>query len=180
MVALLGKEQTTDDVKKAYCEKEIDTAEDEKKQLDINIADLGKAIATAKESVATLAEEIAALLKGIKDLDASVKEATETRQEENALYKKTMQEDTAAKDILSMAKNRLSKFYAPKMYPACLAAHTPYSENAFARPPRGEMVQWLRTSGGDLWPCMRWFSSGAGYSEPLSEAPPDATILDIA
>jgi len=116
MITLLGNEQTTDDVKKAYCEKEIDTAEDEKKTLEINIADLGKAIATAEETLATLAEEIAALLKGIKDLDASVKEATETRQEENALYKKTMQEDTAAKDILKMAKNRLAKFYAPKMY----------------------------------------------------------------
>merc|ERR1719178_83035 len=84
--------------------------------LEINIADLEKAIATAEESISTLTEEIAALLKGIKGLDASVKEATETRQEENALYKKTMQEDTAAKDVLKMAKNRLAKFYAPKMY----------------------------------------------------------------
>merc|ERR1719221_1975385 len=38
------------------------------------------------------------------------------REDENAFYKKTMQEDSAAKDILKMAKNRLAKFYAPKMY----------------------------------------------------------------
>merc|ERR1712228_646020 len=86
------------------------------KMLEINIADLEKAIATAEESISTLTEEIAALLKGIKELDASVKEATETRQEENTLYKQTMQENTAAKDVLKMAKNRLAKFYAPKMY----------------------------------------------------------------
>merc|ERR1719486_356006 len=34
MVVLLGEEQTADDDKKAYCEKEIDTAEDEKKVLE--------------------------------------------------------------------------------------------------------------------------------------------------
>merc|ERR1719401_1515290 len=116
MVALLGREQVDDDKKKAYCEKELDTAEDEKKVLENQIGDLEKAIDTAKETIATLAEEIAALLAGIKDLDNQVKEATEIRQEDNAFFKKTMQEDTAAKEILKMAKNRLAKFYAPKMY----------------------------------------------------------------
>merc|ERR1719343_419029 len=116
MVKLLGEEQTSDDEKKAYCEKEIDEAEDDKKVLENKIGDLEKNIDDAKETIATLADEIEALLKGIKDLDASVKEATATREEENAFYKKTMQEDTAAKDIMKMAKNRLAKFYAPKMY----------------------------------------------------------------
>merc|ERR1719293_585240 len=116
MVALLGAEQTSDDDKKAYCEKSLDESEDEKKVLEIAISDLDKSIATTEESIATLTEEIAALLKGIGDLDNQVKEATKTREEENAFYKKTMQEDTAAKDILKMAKNRLAKFYAPKMY----------------------------------------------------------------
>merc|ERR1719356_1387244 len=108
MVALLGNEQTADDTKKAYCEKELDTEEDTKKVLEIKGSDLEKSIADTKESIAILA--------GIKALDASVKEATETREEENAFWKKTMQEDNAAKDVLKMAKNRLAKFYAPKMY----------------------------------------------------------------
>jgi len=116
MVALLGEEQTSDDDKKAYCEKSLDESEDEKKVLENTIGDLDKSIATTEESISTLAEEIAALLKGIADLDSQVKEATKTREEENAFYKKTMQEDTAAKDILKMAKNRLAQFYAPKMY----------------------------------------------------------------
>jgi len=116
MVALLGEEQTSDDAKKAYCEKELDAAEDEKKVLDIKLSDLEKAIDDTEESIATLTEEVKALLKGIKDLDAQVKEATTNREDENAFYKKTMQEDSAAKDILKMAKNRLAKFYAPKTY----------------------------------------------------------------
>merc|ERR1719191_2338908 len=116
MVALLGEEQTSDDTKKAYCEKELDTEEDTKKVLEIKGSDLEKSIADTKESIATLADEIAALLAGIKELDGQVKEATEDRKEENAFYKKTMQEDNAAKEVLKMAKNRLAKFYAPKMY----------------------------------------------------------------
>jgi len=116
MVALLGEEQTADDTKKAYCEKELDTEEDTKKVLEIKGSDLGKSIDDTKEGIATLADEIAALLAGIKELDGQVKVATETREEENAFWKKSMQEDNAAKDVLNMAKNRLAKFYAPKMY----------------------------------------------------------------
>merc|ERR1719210_844969 len=53
---------------------------------------------------------------GIKALDKAVAEATEQRKEENAEYKELKQSDTAAKEILLFAKNRLNKFYAPKLY----------------------------------------------------------------
>merc|ERR1719412_1806377 len=66
--------------------------------------------------IAKLTDEIAALVAGIKELDKQVSEATQARSEENALYKKTMAEDAAAKDILAIAKNRLAKFYTPKLY----------------------------------------------------------------
>merc|ERR1719245_1408671 len=87
MVVLLEKEQISDDDKKAYCEKELDTSDDDKKVLEQTMADLEKTIDDAKETVATLKEEIAALGKGIAELDGQVKEATEIRQEENADYK---------------------------------------------------------------------------------------------
>jgi len=116
MVSLLAHEQEADDGKKSYCEKELDTAEDDKKVLGVKLSDLDKTIDDMKESASTLAQEISALLKGIKDLDQAVKEATLIREQENAEYKKVMQMDTAAKEILKMAKNRLAKFYAPKMY----------------------------------------------------------------
>jgi len=118
MVALLGKEQADDDSKKAYCEKEIDATEDQAKALDRAISDLEKELADAEETIATLAKEIEALEAGIKALDKSVAEATENRKAENAEYKSTMQADTAAKDLLAIAKNRLQKFYNPKLYKA--------------------------------------------------------------
>merc|ERR1719242_2997145 len=66
--------------------------------------------------IATLTEEIAALVDGIKALDKSVAEATEDRKAENVAYKELMAADTAAEQLLSMAGNRLAKFYTPKLY----------------------------------------------------------------
>jgi hypothetical protein len=116
MVALLAEEQTADDEKKKYCEVQLDKTEDTLKELDITIADLGKAIDNTKSNIATLSDEISALEKGVKDLDKQVVEATETRKSEHDFYVTTMAQDKAAKDLLSIAKNRLNKFYNPKMY----------------------------------------------------------------
>merc|ERR1719281_691761 len=66
--------------------------------------------------IETLADEIDALEDGIKKLDKDVTEATETREEENKLYVETMAADNAAKDLIGVAKNRLAKFYTPKLY----------------------------------------------------------------
>merc|ERR1719262_606119 len=115
MVALLGKEQKDDDDKKAYCEAELDKAEDEEKQLNIAIEDLEKALASAKETVATLTDEIDALVEGIKELDKAVAEATEQRKEEHEDFSTNLAANNAAKDIIGIAKNRLNKFYNPKM-----------------------------------------------------------------
>merc|ERR1712156_1311096 len=53
---------------------------------------------------------------GIKELDKMVLEATEQRKEENEDFKELMASDTAAKELLVYAKNRLNKFYNPKLY----------------------------------------------------------------
>merc|ERR1712137_900568 len=97
MVALLKQEQLDDDHKKEYCEGQFDLADD-------------------KKSIATLADEIKALEKGIKDLDKTVAEATANRKEENSDVKTLYASDAAAKELLEFAKNRLNKFYNPKLY----------------------------------------------------------------
>merc|ERR1719326_745061 len=118
MITLLGKEQTQDDDKKEYCEALIDKTEDNLKALELTVSDLGKAIADYKESIATLGEEIEALSDGIKALDKQVAEATEERKEEHEDNVATLAADNAAKELIGMAKNRMNKFYNPKMYKA--------------------------------------------------------------
>merc|ERR1719316_2613830 len=116
MVGLLGKEQADDDEKKEYCEAELDKADDKKKGLLRDDSKLEKAIGEAKEVIKDTAEEIKALAEGIEALDKSVAEATDNRKEENSDYKTLMANNGAAKEIMLFAKNRLNKFYNPKLY----------------------------------------------------------------
>merc|ERR1719188_876756 len=118
LAANLKKEQKDDDSKKEYCEAEFDKSEDKKKQQENSISDSEAAIADMEGLIATLTDEIAALEAGIKALDKSVAEATELRKEENTDYKTLMTDDTNAKEVLGWAKNRLNKFYNPKLYKA--------------------------------------------------------------
>merc|ERR1719214_523409 len=106
MVANLKVEQQNDNDKKEYCEMQFDTADDKKKGLERSVSNLEKSIEKEKEGVATLADEIKALEEGIVALDKSVAEATEQRKEENSDYTDLMASDTAALEILEMAKNR--------------------------------------------------------------------------
>merc|ERR1719512_585645 len=118
LVALLGKEQTDDDNKKAYCLQQLDESDDKKKFLERSIATEKASIASAEDAIASLTQEIAALTAGIKALDTSVAEATAQRKDENAEFKALIASNTAAKELLSFAKNRLNKFYNPKLYKA--------------------------------------------------------------
>jgi uncharacterized coiled-coil protein SlyX len=118
MVANLKKEQADDDSKIAYCAKEFDEADDKKKGLELSVADSETAIEELKGSIAATTEEIEALEDSIKKLDKSVAEATEQRKAENADYKELMANDAMAKEVLLWAKNRLNKFYNPKLYKA--------------------------------------------------------------
>merc|ERR1712032_34029 len=118
MISTLKIEQADDDSKKEYCAKELDAADDKKKGLERAVSDLETAIENANEDIAKLAEEIETLKAVIKGLDKKVLEATEQRKEENEDFKELMSSDTAAKELLKFAKNRLNKFYNPKLYKA--------------------------------------------------------------
>merc|ERR1719210_953438 len=118
MVGILKTEQDDDDHKKEYCALQFDTSDDKKKALERSISGEEAAIAEAKEAISTLSQEIAALEAGINALDKAVAEATAQRKDENAEYKALMSSNTAAKEVLAFAKNRLNKFYNPKLYKA--------------------------------------------------------------
>jgi len=134
LVAELKKDQVNDDAKKEYCAAEFDLADDKKKVLTKGISDLETAIVNSKDGIVTTKEEIDALEDGIKSLDKEVAEATENRKEENSEYTELMAGNGAAKELIEFAKNRLNKFYNPKLYkpPAFAQAGT---HDAPAPPP---------------------------------------------
>merc|ERR1719183_2116902 len=115
MVATLKTEQQDDDHKKEYCAEQFDLSDDKKKSLERSISDLETAISEAKDGIESSKADIAALGKSIKALDKAVADATEQRKEENEDFTQLMASDSAAKEILGFAKNRLNKFYNPKL-----------------------------------------------------------------
>jgi chromosome segregation ATPase len=118
MIANLKTEQSDDDLKKEYCDTALDQSEDKKKVLELSAKDSETSIDDLTGSIAMLKEEIEALEDGIKKLDKSVAEATDLRKEEHEEYTEMMSSDATAKEVLVWAKNRLNKFYNPKLYKA--------------------------------------------------------------
>merc|ERR1719253_2321044 len=106
-IGTLKEEQKDDDAQREYCNKEFEKSEDEEGDLKRKIGNLETAIEEGKEAVSTL-----------KDLDAAVAEATATRKEESAEYTQTKAGNSAAVQLLEVAKNQLNKFYNPKVYKA--------------------------------------------------------------
>merc|ERR1719446_2044244 len=66
----------------------------------------------------TAQEEMKALQDGIVELDRSVAAATAQRKEEHAEFTETLAANNAAIQLIEMAKNRMNKFYNPKLYKA--------------------------------------------------------------
>merc|ERR1719327_2484716 len=157
MVVLLGKEQKDDEEQKAYCEAEFETSEDETDDLKRKIKATDATIAEAEDAVAALKEDIATLTTGIKDLDKAVAEATDTRKKESEDYVSTKAQNSAAVQLLDVAKNQLNKFYNPTLYKA---------------PPQQELTEEERiyvANGGVLTTAAPGGIAGTGISAFLDE-----------
>eukprot|EP00933_Yihiella_yeosuensis_P044559 TRINITY_DN39807_c0_g1_i1.p1 TRINITY_DN39807_c0_g1~~TRINITY_DN39807_c0_g1_i1.p1 ORF type:complete len:684 (+),score=250.69 TRINITY_DN39807_c0_g1_i1:108-2159(+) len=130
MVGLLKKEQGDDNDKKAYCEKQFFEVEKKVKVLDRKIKNLEGAIETSQMEVAEVEPEIAEIQSGIEKLDKAVAEATEIRKKENEEFNGLEAQNSQAKDLLNLAKNRMNKFYHPHLVPTTPA---PVEEESFVQ-----------------------------------------------
>merc|ERR1719265_1388565 len=108
-----------------------------------------------------------ALEDGISKLDKAVADATATRKAEHEDYVSTLAANTAAKDLLGFAKNRLNKFYNPKLYKA---------------PPKRELSEEERITvnmGGTLAPTAApggIAGTGIGLAQVAPPPPPEANL----
>merc|ERR1719399_1364709 len=105
-------------LKKEYCNMQLEQTKDKSKDLTDTIHDLEVDIEEKTGAIATLKDELKTLNAGITELDKLVAEATVRRKDENKEFTELMSDDTAAKELLAFAKNRLQKFYNPKLYKA--------------------------------------------------------------
>jgi len=167
LVATLKTEQVDDDNKKEYCVKQIDLTEDAVKGLAKNIDDIKTVIADSEETIATTTDELKTLADGLKALDKEVAEQTDMRKEEHEDYVELLSTNRAAMDILGVAKNRLNKFYNPKLYkpppkrelteeerisenfgaPALVQIHAHHQQTKEAPPPPPEAIETYQKKG---------------------------------
>jgi len=162
LLVALKKEGQADLDKKEYCAQQFDEADDKKKVLVKEVADHEATIADLDTVPAQLTSEIDALSDGIRELDKSVAEATAQRKEESDAYVPEMANDATAKDLILFAKNRLQKFYNPKLY----------------KPPTKVLTDEDRATlaaGGTLAPVEAGGIAGTGIGlsqQPLPAPPP--------
>jgi len=116
LVVVLKKEQVDDDKHKAYCEKEFDSTDDKKKSTERDIAGFESQKQETSGAIEALNAEIASLKAGIVDLDKAVAEATAQRKAEHAEFTQAASENSASLNLIEFAKNRMQKFYNPKLY----------------------------------------------------------------
>jgi len=159
-VETLKQEQKDDEEQKEWCLQEFDVSEDKQKELKHKLDDLTVAIDETTNGIDTLKGEIKALSDGIVALDKMVAEATETRKTEHAEFTETSAQNNAALQLLEVAKNRLNKFYNPKLYKA---------------PPKRELTEEERlyvASGGVLTTPAPGGIAGTGITVFGQVAPP--------
>mmetsp|Transcript_23289 Transcript_23289/g.45237 ORF Transcript_23289/g.45237 Transcript_23289/m.45237 type:complete len:687 (-) Transcript_23289:45-2105(-) len=118
LIRVLRQEGTEDDHKKEFCSSEMDKTEDELKVARRAVSDTKAKIANRADSLEDLNFAIADMVAGIKELDKQVADATAGRQKEHAQSTEELAENSAAKGLLEVAKNRLSKFYNAKLFKA--------------------------------------------------------------
>eukprot|EP00933_Yihiella_yeosuensis_P049721 TRINITY_DN469_c4_g1_i1.p1 TRINITY_DN469_c4_g1~~TRINITY_DN469_c4_g1_i1.p1 ORF type:complete len:666 (-),score=205.31 TRINITY_DN469_c4_g1_i1:201-2198(-) len=125
MLTLLKEEESADIKKKDYCNKASYDNSVAQTSLNRDIKDLTAAVREKDASLELLATETATLNDGLKELADSVKKATETRDAEKKEFKELVAGNTAAIELLNVAKNRMNKFYNPHLYKAP-ATKSPY------------------------------------------------------
>merc|ERR1711972_607817 len=170
-----GQEQKDDDDKKDYCARQFDESDDKKKALQRAVASGEIAIANTKEALATVSQEIAALEAGIRALDKAVADATAQRKEENAEYKALVASDTAATEVLEFAKNRLNKFYNPKLYKPPPEVELSRGDRIYSNMGNAEGLLTTAAPGGIAGTGVTVLAQVSAHRQKAAPAPPPAT-----
>jgi chromosome segregation ATPase len=172
MITILKQEQVDDDAKKEYCNSQLDATQDKAKGITGTIKDLEVNIEEKTGAIAAMKEDLKTLNAGIAELDKLVAEATTQRKDENEEFTELMSTDTAAKELLAFAKNRLQKFYNPKLYKA-----PPKSEEA--APEEFLQVNSLQTQSKKEEPAPTPATWSGGYQKAGGESSSVISMIDL-
>jgi len=162
LVVVLKKEQQNDDQHKDYCAAEFDKSDDKKKTTERDIAGLSSQKGETEGLIEAIETEVLALKAGIVNLDKSVADASAQRKAEHAEFVQTSSENQASLSLIEFAKNRLNKFYNPKLYKAPAPQQLSESDQVY------------QNFGGEIPTQAPGGISGTGITVLQRDAPPAA------
>jgi len=113
MVAELTAQQKAEYEKNEVCKKELDETEDKIKVATNTKEDLADKHKELTNSLETLAADIKKLKDEVAEMEVDLKKAGENRKSENQLFQVGINNQRATITILTMAMDRLKKFYTP-------------------------------------------------------------------
>jgi len=117
MQKLLVQEQTDDDNKVEYCEKQLATSQERLQRFTKKVGYLGTSVDDKKELMASVDADMKMITSSINKLDKSVKVATAQRKDEHEEYAELVSSNDAAKALLNVAIDRMNTFYNPTEHP---------------------------------------------------------------
>lgn len=115
LVGLLTKEASEDEDKKDSCEKEMGEAQFRKARLAKQVGPIRAELDEINSDIEEMTNNIDEMNDAIKTLDETVNNAKLDRQQENAQYVKEAAADSAALDLLQVARQRLHSYYGSYM-----------------------------------------------------------------
>jgi len=111
LIVKLMEEAAEEAEHKAFCDTELSTNEQTRKEKTEGVETLHAEIDELEASIAKLTEEITELTKAVAELDAAVAKATSIREEEKAKNAATIADAKAAQEAVAKALGVLKDFY---------------------------------------------------------------------
>merc|ERR1712014_548811 len=133
----MGEEANEEAEHKGWCDTELSTNEQTRKEKTQAVEMLHAEIDQLEASIAKLTEDITDLTKAVAELDAAVAKATKLRQEEKKKNTETIADSQEAQTAVAQALTVLKEFYAKAAEATALIQQQPEAPEIFDKPYTG-------------------------------------------
>jgi len=137
LVVRLMEEANEEAEHKGWCDTELSTNEQTRKEKTEAVETLHAEIDQLEASISKLTEEIADLNQAVADLDEAMAKATKLRQEEKAKNTQTIADSQEAQTAVAQALTVLKEFYAKAGDATALLQQQPEAPEIFDKPYKG-------------------------------------------
>jgi len=141
LVVRLMEEANEEAEHKGWCDTELSTNEQTRKEKTASVETLHAEIDELEASIAKLAEDITELTKGVAELDTAMEQATKLRQDEKEKNKETIADAQEAQTAVSQALTVLQEFYGKAGDATALLQQQPEAPEIFDKPYQGMQAE---------------------------------------